>query len=556
MNQSALIKSTIGCLLIFAFVSLVTALVFIIKGHAAPRWVYLMAGVAGILVFVSMLVKLWVRSETAARFADRFFGLKDGIVSARFLEDESVVNRLQRSWVEKKIEGCDPKKIPLNFSKKLAVIAGVLSLGAISMSFIPASPEMIAKKQEEQETYRRSKEAIAEIKKVVEEMEKDLTDEEQEEVDMAEVRKMVDQLEPNSQKESISRQFAKLEQKTREVSKSLEQKKDEEALKKAIKELETANSIDAKELAEKLKKGEMEDVKAELKKLKPEELKSADKNPKKLTKKELEEMRKKLEKMRDITKRLAAAAQKNKSSKNEQNGKENKQGQLGKQGKEGEMAKGAEAGKAGQQAQDLDAQMAELDEQAKKLEQLLQELELVEMRDGEMDAGEFDEEAKQFGKMAGQMGDKLQKMKAKMNARSRMQGLSKKMSKAQAFASGQKQSMGQSQSSMAAAGQGQQPGQGLKPGTANVDERKTPGDELNNQGIQEHLTGQKGDGPSNSKIEEAQSGTGVSSNRTTAKAQDFSRQMESFIERDSVPEDLKQGVKQYFKTVHDIEEEQ
>ena len=94
---------------------------------------------------------------------------------------------------------------------------------------------------------------------------------------------------------------------------------------------------------------------------------------------------------------------------------------------------------------------------------------------------------------------------------------------------------------------------GLKPGTGSVQSNRDNFDELPNQGNLEQLTGQKGSGPSLSKVEEAESGSGVSSNRTTRTAKEFSRQMESFIERDDVPEELKIGVREYFKTIHDVE---
>ncbi|MGJ8672796.1 hypothetical protein [Rubritalea sp.] len=94
---------------------------------------------------------------------------------------------------------------------------------------------------------------------------------------------------------------------------------------------------------------------------------------------------------------------------------------------------------------------------------------------------------------------------------------------------------------------------GLKAGTGSSDARRDSIDELANDGNLEQLSGQKGSGPSLSKIEEAESGSGVSSNRTTRTAREFDRQMESFIERDDVPEELKIGVREYFKTIHEVE---
>jgi len=95
---------------------------------------------------------------------------------------------------------------------------------------------------------------------------------------------------------------------------------------------------------------------------------------------------------------------------------------------------------------------------------------------------------------------------------------------------------------------------GLKPGSASSDTKRDSDEELPTNGNLEQLAGQKGSGPSLSKVEEAESGSGVSSNGRMKRAKDFSRQVESFTERDDVPEELKLGVKEYFKNIHTTEE--
>ena len=91
-------------------------------------------------------------------------------------------------------------------------------------------------------------------------------------------------------------------------------------------------------------------------------------------------------------------------------------------------------------------------------------------------------------------------------------------------------------------------------GTGSTDMQRNTDEELPMNGNLEQLAGQKGSGPSLSKVEEAESGSGVSSGRVSRKAKDFARQVESFTERDDVPEDIKLGVKEYFKNIHATEE--
>jgi len=95
---------------------------------------------------------------------------------------------------------------------------------------------------------------------------------------------------------------------------------------------------------------------------------------------------------------------------------------------------------------------------------------------------------------------------------------------------------------------------GLKPGFGSSDTKRDSDEELPMNGNLEQLVGQKGSGPSLSKVEEAESGSGVSSGKVSKKAKDFSKQLESFTERDDVPEELKQGVKEYFKNIHATDE--
>jgi hypothetical protein len=52
-----------------------------------------------------------------------------------------------------------------------------------------------------------------------------------------------------------------------------------------------------------------------------------------------------------------------------------------------------------------------------------------------------------------------------------------------------------------------------------------------------------------SAVEDAQSGTGVSGRGVSVKNRDFARQVESFVQRDDVPEALKLGVRNYFENL-------
>ncbi|NNE93682.1 MAG: hypothetical protein HKN23_18690, partial [Verrucomicrobiales bacterium] len=101
---------------------------------------------------------------------------------------------------------------------------------------------------------------------------------------------------------------------------------------------------------------------------------------------------------------------------------------------------------------------------------------------------------------------------------------------------------------------GAKPG-GKKAGTGSVESRTDQSTELVDNGQTTQLKGQKGQGPSLATIESADDGDGVSSRRTVAAQREFREQMESFVQREDVPEDVKEGVKQYFHSIHQSGEE-
>ena len=94
---------------------------------------------------------------------------------------------------------------------------------------------------------------------------------------------------------------------------------------------------------------------------------------------------------------------------------------------------------------------------------------------------------------------------------------------------------------------------GLKPGNGTVESSRDQKDKLEDNKNTTQLKGQKSTGPSLTKIEAADDGTGVSRLKAEAKERAFKKQFESFVQREDVPEDVKEGVKHYFESLHAAE---
>jgi hypothetical protein len=117
--------------------------------------------------------------------------------------------------------------------------------------------------------------------------------------------------------------------------------------------------------------------------------------------------------------------------------------------------------------------------------------------------------------------------------------LSKKMSQCQGCLAGQ------CQSPFAKKG-------GKKAGSGTDESRRTERDALVDNGQTTSLQGQKGAGPSQTQIEDADEGSGTSGARGVAKERVFKKQFESLVNREDVPQEVKSGVKNYFEAVHQM----
>jgi hypothetical protein len=179
----------------------------------------------------------------------------------------------------------------------------------------------------------------------------------------------------------------------------------------------------------------------------------------------------------------------------------------------------------------------ELDEAIEEWDRELEEMELEE-RDGDQDlepGDDLDEADAAARAKLDELGDRLIKMARRRKARSKLKKLSKRIS--------------QMQSGAAATMESRRKG-GLKAGKGSEDTTRDERDERVDNGQNTKLKGLKGKGPSLTQVQAADDGDGTSYRRSEAKERDYQRQFESFVDREDIPEDLKNGVKEYFTNIH------
>lgn len=524
LNRSLLVRGLFVAIIVAASACIIWALAWRIFGYAAPFLGYLIAtaltAITGLIVY---RMKRY-QEHGAALQADEHFHLKDALVS--FLdfhqrqEHEAEVYRLQQESVERSIAQHDAAAIASPLPRRRAWISAVLTLCAVGLALLPHSAAVQDKISRESMTLARTEQIQEEMKEVIEEMIAAMDEKEKELVSPEKLREWVKDLDGTKDQREAMKKLAKFEQKVSEAMKGLEARKDEEILKLAAAELDASQMADAKQLAKKLENKDFENAKQQLSDLKKEK-------PKDLKKMSPEEMKKLLEnskKMKEMSQRMANGARKRDF------------GNQAKQGKNGKNMKAAD-GKNAEDAQEMDQLLQDLEDAAADADEQLEELE----EGDDMQAGEaMDKLDKDLEKL----GRRLGKLDAKQKARARMKALGKCAGQCQQFANGQSQMLGLAQS--------QQPG-GLKPGTGHSDAKRNEKDERKDNGNLTQLKGQQAEGPSRSSIEQAESGEGVSGRAGSDKNRDFRKQTESLVQRDDVPEELKQGIREYFNRVHEVE---
>jgi hypothetical protein len=518
-------RVAVRALIATSVILIAASLYWVLRGHAVPGIVPLAAALAACVAAASVWLFKRMKADEAVRETDEFFVLKDGIASARHLSKhapEEVATSLQWSWLSPRLAHCRVNDITEPFPKRPAMVAAALAATATWLCLLHSSPAVLAAEKEATETRQRVEQSKEELAELIDELDKEIdAPEEKDALKLDEFRKLVESIDETGNRADAARQFARIEQKIREASRSLDQQRDEETLKLAASELAKAEETEARQLGKKLDAKELKEAAEMLEKLAAKKLDPKDiKNPDTKTK-TLSEAKQEIAKMRAASKRLAAAGKQRQGARQASGG----QG-ANSQGADGEMGEGA-----GETSKTLEDLMAELDDAAAKAEMDLEEVEM------DPDAEPGDGEAmKSANSSLDKLGKKMRGMHGKRMAKSKLDQLRQALGQAQSFTQGQSQMLGLA------------PG-GKQAGTGSSWSERKERDDSQKNGALTQLQGQHGSGPSMSSVEETESGTGVSSRRSEAKQRELTRQVESFVQRDDVPEALKLGVRNYFENL-------
>lgn len=525
---------------------LTVCLYYIVQGYAVPKVYYVIC--AGLIVCATLVwfsARRWSRDQ-AAQFADRFFGLKDTLSSYLHFQDEHKTGEfyeLQAQASRETVTELKSDSIPYQWPRRLVVLSAVLVVAAGLSAFKKPSSAIVEKLRVEAQTESRTEEINQHLEKLIDELEESLNEEEKEELKPDQLRELVKEMEKTADQKDAMRQYAELERHLRKAAQKLEQRKNEQLMAKVGEELQKDQETKAmgKKLAEKKFREAAKDL---------EKLEEAVDQPKR----KLSEQRKELARVKAATQRMTAAAKaanrKGSSSSKSKSGSKSASSSSASQGKSsgsGSGQSGSGSGSSGSGGEGMEDLLSQLDQSVKDLEKNLKNAEQQVKLTGELSKeslGECNSSRNELLTNLDKLNASLCKMGSKKDAQLKLLAMSRKIGQCQGYLSNK-----ESTSLAQCLKPGSKPG-GKKAGTGSVESRRDGMNEAFDQGDLTQLSGTKGSGPSQSTVESADDGSGVSSRRGAAKRREFKKQMESFVQREDVPDDVKEGVKQYFMQIH------
>lgn len=519
----------------------IVAVAYVWPGYAVPLIWYAIAASVMILVAGAIWLFTRVSGKQAAHFADRKYGLKD---ATRAHGNFSAAGRfgefydLQARQTGEAVAAQQIEQISWRPQYRLAFIAMITIGIAVALGFRGPSDAVLERQQRELETAQLTDSINEQIKELIEQLDEAIDDpSERELVNPDKLRQWVDELKQTTDHKEALRQYAMLQRKLNIASTALQSRKEEQLLAAAAEKLR--QDPKSKELAKNLKQKKFERAAKQLRDLKPD---GEDAKQQKLSDK-----RKQLARLKAVANRMADAAR-SMNSKSKSNGKNNSKSDRRRSGKNSNAAQSRggsgksnsdQSGEDGDQEGELAEMIEDLEDAVEYLDDALELAELQDLEDGEQLDLDDCEECE--GRLAGELdelADRLIKLARKRKAMARLKKLIGQCAGCQS---------GLSQMRIASTGKG-----GKKPGTGTSDSTRDQRDKLTNNGQYSKLKGVKGRGPSLVTTEEASDGTGVSHLKSKAAKREFQHQFESFVQREDIPENLKQGVRNYFTHIHEL----
>lgn len=503
LNLFSLLAGACWGFVILSAGMLLIACGFVVAGHAVARIWYLLPAFCSVVFAVIWYLLRRYDVFAAASKADGFFDLHDSLLSAESFNRQGRsggIYELQARSTAKMIENADAAKLRFIWPKWMLTLAAVMLLASVALSFLDDSPAVKSRVEQHRQTEQRSAEIAAFLKKKYDELEKKLDARQKEQLKKSTLKKQISGFEKNKDLKETLKKLASIEKEFRKLSAQAAARQDEKFLKKLGKNLSEGKNT--KKLGAQLSAGDYASAAKTMKEFKSSEQKKNGKDSKAVK-----------DAMKKLAQQMADANQQNENGDSQES--QQMKGDVEKAAaKFSQTADQMESSSEDGEANDFEQADADIDEMAGEMDSLEAKLEFSE----------------QMGEMAEQLGECQNYCMG--NGKSGQEGMN-----------AGKFGMGETK--------GDQPGKGI--GTAAANNRRKGDGKIDPKGKATELKGIKGTGPSAVMVSDASSGSGVSVRKGDAEKtrKAFQSQVESFVRREDVPENLKGGVKKYFEIVHE-----
>lgn len=514
---------------------------YLLRGHAVPGWLGLVVLLGGIGFAGWQYRRREPTLVDAAAVADATFGLKDTLASAHAFEVSehggafaALTRRQAEAWVSGSGEAA-VEKLPGEVWWRVWLPTVVVAAAGM-LVFVPGASPEVRRLEEERAAVREQTAALNEaLKKELEALAEQLPEEETG-LARGELQEWLKELQRTPDLREAMRQYARLEQHLKEAADRLSQH-DKQAL---LRESGLALEKDPRHrnLSQHLQHSAYQQAAAELRKMDPAGLDLAAPAAAK----------EQLEALRSAARRMAEPA--------------NRAPEPG-----AGQSKGAASD--GPRQDQLTQALVNLDSASRRLEDALRQAGAKEgerLQSGQSEQGEArdqpppagDPQGAQQGasEAMGEMEEQLQRLERDQKLGRQLQQMRQALSQSQ---SGLGKKPGRESPAQALArmlgqdeGQGQAGGEGKGGkdwGTGTVESRRLGRDALPGTDKTLELRGRPGEGASDRAIESTDSGVGAASRMGEEQKRRYRQQAESFLRRDDIPVEVRDGVKTYFETI-------
>jgi hypothetical protein len=476
LDADGRMRSSIFALVAFGLLALPVELMFVLRGHRVPVMLLLLPVSGALLTGYGYYLKFRFDRNAAVNHMDRFFNLKEGLVTAHETLSErrgGEIHDLQCRHTRNHIKKLDAAALRSPLPRRLLTAGAVLLLLSGGLLFVDDSFAVKEAKAEEEAALQLSEDVVEELEEAFEKMLKEMDRDAAKLLEDPALKEMMSSLDAGKDRMSVMRKLSEIDRQMAKMQSQFDTRADESYLQELGQQLEQA--AETADLGKALSSGNYKQA---------------------------------AQKLQNMQMGSRSNAQQQKS--------------LEKLGARiGEVEKSMSSSKSAMRrnAQELRSEISKMMQEQKK--------------NGSCSQGCKD----CLNQSLCKNGNGMKMLACRKQARSSLEQMRQKL-----------------QSCQSCMKNGNKPGGGAGSG---VDRSmRPPQPQLLSGGRMEQLSGQLGQGESRKEVLAADSGHGAATGGDTEQTMiEYAQKAEAFVRREDIPEEMKHGVKTYFKQIHALEQQ-